>query len=143
MPIFLVRGAPEALREVKGPVILVTNLVTEGQGMWNFTAGDAIRRMGEAIGRPVDVAIVNTARPSAATLERYVAEHKLPLQLGDVPASCEVVSGDFWGASSDRPISGFRQATRVDEPQQRTQIARHDRRRLAQAVWAVLAQRLL
>jgi hypothetical protein len=38
-----------------------------------------------------------------------------------MPATCEVVFGDFW----------------------RGDIARHDRRRLAAAVWAVLAQRLL
>ena len=32
MPIFLVRGVAEALREMKGPVILIANLLTEGQG---------------------------------------------------------------------------------------------------------------
>ena len=33
MPIFLVKGAPEAIRRVKGPIVLVTNLLTEGRGM--------------------------------------------------------------------------------------------------------------
>jgi len=121
MPIFLVRGAPEAVRRVKGPVVLVSNLLTEGRGMWNFTAGEAVRRMGETLGRPIDVVLVNTARPSAETLGRYLDEHKQPLELGDVPSSCEVVTGEFWCRD----------------------IARHDRRRLAHAVWAVLARRLL
>jgi uncharacterized cofD-like protein len=121
MPILLVRGASEAVRKVRGPIILVTNLLTEGRGMWNFTAGDAVRMMGDTIGRPVDVALINTARPSAETLARYKDEHKQPLEPGDVPPSCEVVSGEFWCK----------------------QIARHDRRRLAHAVWAVLAKRLL
>jgi uncharacterized cofD-like protein len=121
MPIFLVKGAPEAVRKVDGPIILVTNLLTEGQGMWGFTAGDAVRLMEKTIGRPVDVVLTNTARPSAETLERYLAEDKQPLETGDVPASCEVVSGDFWCGD----------------------IARHDRRRLAHAVWAVLSKRLL
>jgi uncharacterized cofD-like protein len=142
MPIFLVKGAPEAVQRVKGPVILVTNLVTEGQGMWNFTAADAINQIGEAIGRPVDVAIVNSARPSAATLDRYVAEHKHPLELGNLPSTCEVVTGDFWGAVTERSVPDYRQATQ-GEPRARTQIARHDRRRLAHAVWAVIAKRLL
>src|SRR6476619_7232544 len=31
MPIFLVKGAPEAIREVDGPILLVTNLLTEGR----------------------------------------------------------------------------------------------------------------
>jgi uncharacterized cofD-like protein len=121
MPIFLVDGAPEAVRAVRGPIVLVTNLLTEGLGMARFTAADAVRLLGETIGRPIDVVVVNTARPSADTLARYADEHKAPLEIGDVPSSCEVVSGGFWCR----------------------EIARHDRRRLSQAVWAALARRML
>lgn len=120
LPIFLVRGAREAIGQVKGPIVLVANLLTEGGGMGHFTAGEAVRRMEAAIGRPVDVVVVNTARPPEGTLARYSAEHKCPLELGEVPDSCEVVSGEFWCG----------------------EIARHDRRRLAQGVWAVLARRM-
>ena len=121
MPIFLVRGAPDAVRQVRGPLIVVANLLTEGHGMAGFTAADAVRRLSDTIGRAIDVVIVNTARPSRATLDRYAGEHKSPLDIGDVPDGCEVVTGDFWTG----------------------QIARHDRRRLAQAVWAILGRRLL
>jgi uncharacterized cofD-like protein len=121
MPILLVQGAPEAVRKVKGPIVLVTNLLTEGQGMWEFTAGEAVRKIEHMLGRAVDVAIIDNSTPSPATLDRYLEEHKRPLARGRIPASCEVVEGDFWSA----------------------EIARHDRRRLAQAVWAVLAKRLL
>ena len=120
MPIFLVKGAAAAVRGVRGPIVLVTNLLTEGRGMSGFTAADATRLLGETIGRPVDVVIVNTARPSAASLDRYAQEHKAPLEIGEVPPGCEVVAGEFWC----------------------NEIARHDRRRLAAAVWAVLARRL-
>ena len=75
----------------------------------------------DAIGRPVDVVVVNTARPSAETLARYAAEHKHPLPLGDVPSCCEVVEGEFWHG----------------------EIARHARRRLSYAVWSVVSRRLL
>ena len=75
----------------------------------------------DAIGRPVDVVIANTARPSAEALARYAAEHKEPLETGDLPHDCELIEGRFWGR----------------------EIARHDRRRLAYAVWGCLAQRLL
>ena len=121
MPIFLVRGAPEAIQQVKGPVVLVTNLLTEGEGMWHFTAGEAVWQMSAAIGRPIDAVIVNTGHPSDEVLARYREEHKKPLEIGNVPETCEVVTGDFWCGD----------------------IARHDRRRLAHAVWAVLARRLL
>ena len=33
---------------------LITNLLTEGRGMKGFTAAEATRRIGSAIGRPVD-----------------------------------------------------------------------------------------
>jgi len=121
IPNFLVKGAPEALRRMRGPIVLVTNLLTEGRSMKSFTAASAARLLGDTIRRPVDVVIVNTARPSHAALDRYAEENKVPLEIGDMPEGCEVVEGEFWCHD----------------------IARHDRRRLAQAVWAVLARRLL
>src|SRR5215510_7625955 len=66
MPNFLVRGVPEALANMRGPIILIANLLTEGGGMAGFTAADAVARLEQAIGRCVDVVMVNTARPSAA-----------------------------------------------------------------------------
>ena len=100
--------------------MLVTNILTEGRGMRGFTAGDAAREVSAAVGRPVDVLLVNSGHPSADALERYAAEHKEPLAMGDVPKGCEVVAGQFWQGP----------------------IARHARRRLSYAVWSVLATRL-
>jgi uncharacterized cofD-like protein len=121
MPIFLVRGAPEAIQQVPGPVVLVANLLTEGRGMWHFTAAEAVWQMSAAIGRPIDVVIFNTAKPPEKVLARYRDEHKQPLEMGDLPKTTELVTGDFWCGD----------------------IARHDRRRLAQAVWAVLARKMI
>src|SRR5258706_1331885 len=121
MPIFLVRGVADALRQMKGPVILVANLLTEGRGMLGFTAADAVARIEEAIQRPVDVVITNMKWPSPKILGRYALEHKEPLAPGNLPAHCEHVSGEFWTS----------------------EIARHDRLRLAYAVWSVLSRRLL
>ncbi|MGH9348238.1 MAG: gluconeogenesis factor YvcK family protein [Vicinamibacterales bacterium] len=121
MPPLLVRGVPEALATLQGPIILIANLLTEGSGMSGFTAADAARWVSGAIHRPVDVVIANTGLPSAEGLATYAAEHKTPLALGDLDSSCEAVLGDFWCR----------------------EIARHDRRRLSFAVWSVLADRLL
>jgi uncharacterized cofD-like protein len=121
MPIFLVRGVSEALQNMKGPVILIANLLTEGRGMAGFTAADAVARIEEAIQRPVDVVITNTRLPTTKILNRYGLEHKEPLAVGNLPDHCEVVGGEFWTG----------------------EIARHDRLRLAYAVWSVLARRLL
>jgi uncharacterized cofD-like protein len=121
LPIFLVSGVREALQDVKGPVVLISNLLTEGSGMNGFTACDGARQIADAIGRPVDVVVQNVAGPSEDVLARYALEHKRPLALGTLPKDCELVEGDFW----------------------QDDIARHDRRRLAFAVWFALAKRLL
>jgi uncharacterized cofD-like protein len=121
LPIFLVGGVREAVQEVRGPVMLISNLLTEGSGMNGFTACDAARQIADAIGRPVDVVVHNVTAPSDDVLARYAQEHKRPLALGTLPDNCAVVEGDFW----------------------QDDIARHDRRRLAFAVWFALARRLL
>jgi uncharacterized cofD-like protein len=121
LPPLLVRGVPEALAEMRGPIILISNLLTEGRGMAGFTAAESARWVSDAIGRPVDVVIANTGRPSLDGLMKYAAEHKEPLELGTFTPATEVVEGRFWC----------------------TEIARHERRRLSFAVWSVLSERLL
>ena len=64
----------------------------------------------------------STPRVPSPTCSRATRrEHKQPLALGELPRGTEVVVGEFW----------------------RTEIARHDRRRLSYAVWSVLSQKLL
>ena len=121
MPPLLVRGVKEALSTMRGPIILISNLLTEGPGMAGFTAADAAHWVSRAIDRPVDVVIANDARPSEEAVRRYAAENKEPLALGHLDPSIDAVHGRFWC----------------------TEIARHDRRRLAFAVWSVLSERLL
>jgi uncharacterized cofD-like protein len=121
MPIFLVRGVAEAMKKIDGPVVLIANLLTEGRGMAGFTAADAVARIEDAIQRRVDAVITNMKWPSPQVLGRYALEHKEPLAPGNLPDYCELVGGEFW--TSD--------------------IARHDRLRLAYAVWSVLSRRLL
>ncbi|HKE82381.1 MAG TPA: gluconeogenesis factor YvcK family protein [Vicinamibacterales bacterium] len=121
LPPLLVRGVKEAIADVRGPIIVIANLLTEGRGMEGFTAAESVRWVSRAIERPVDVVIANTSAPSPAVLLKYAAEHKAPLDLGKLAPDVEAVLGPFWN----------------------TEIARHHRRRLSFAVWAVLSERLL
>lgn len=121
LPTLLVDGVAERLRAVPGPLVLVTNLLTEGRGMLGFTAGDAAVWIERTIGRRLDVIVANEGAPSEAVLARYRAEHKAPLALGTPPEGCEVVTGEFW----------------------QSEIARHHRRRLSYAVWAVVSRHCL
>lgn len=121
MPTLLVDGVADVLASVKGPIVVVSNLLTEGHGMRGFTAADEVAWVSKTIGRKVDVLIANQGQPSKEAVDRYAAEHKHPLQIGTLDPGTEAVVGDFW----------------------RTEIARHDRQRLSYAVWSVLSQRLL
>jgi uncharacterized cofD-like protein len=121
MPTLLVDGVTEVLAKVKGPIVLVSNLLTEGEGMRDFSTAAEVEWVSRAIGRKVDVVIANQGQPSQDALDRYAAEHKHPLPMGDLPSGIETVVGDFW----------------------RSDIARHDRRRLSYALWSVLSQRMM
>jgi len=121
LPTLLVDGVADVIASVKGPVIVVSNLLTEGQGMRGFTAADEVAWVSKTIGRKVDVVIANDGHPSQDALDRYAAEDKHPLPLGNLADGTEAVIGDFW----------------------RSEMARHERRRLSYAVWSVLSQRLL
>ena len=121
MPTLLVDGVAEELANFTGPIVLVSNLLTEGQGMGGFTAADEAAWVSKTIGRKVDVVIANHGQPSPETVERYAAEHKHPLAVGNLDNGTELVAGEFWCS----------------------EIARHDRRRLSYAVWSVLSERLL
>ena len=121
MPTLMVTGVADVLAGIKGPIIVVSNLLTEGEGMRGFTAADEVAWISKAIGRRVDVVIANQGQPSNEAVARYAAEHKRPLEIGDLPAGTETVIGNFW----------------------RSDIARHERQRLCYAVWAVLSRRLL
>ncbi|MEO8679038.1 MAG: gluconeogenesis factor YvcK family protein [Vicinamibacterales bacterium] len=121
LPTLLVDGVATAIGRVEGPIILVSNLLTEGRGMNGFTAADAAGWVSRTIGRPVDVVIANDGHPPAEILARYEAEDKHLLAAGSPPPETELVMGNFW----------------------RSEIARHDRRRLSYAVWSVLSRRLL
>ena len=121
MPTLLVDGVADALSRVTGPIIVVSNILTEGEGMRGFTAADEVEWIRKTIGRNVDVVIANQGEPSPEAVERYAAEHKHPLPLGGLSPHTEPVVGQFW----------------------RSEIARHHRQRLSYAVWSVLSQRLL
>ncbi|HYE88287.1 MAG TPA: gluconeogenesis factor YvcK family protein [Vicinamibacterales bacterium] len=121
MPTLLVTGVADVLAAVKGPIVVVSNLLTEGQGMRGFSAADEVAWISKTIGRKIDVLIANNGQPSPEALDRYAAENKHPLPIGTIADGTEAVVGDFW----------------------RTDMARHDRQRLSYAVWSVLSQRLL
>ena len=70
MPILLVQSVADELRRIEGPVVLVTNLLTEGRGIRGFSAGEAVRRVNDAIGRPVKGTYSTDIPPSTRSCYR-------------------------------------------------------------------------
>jgi hypothetical protein len=77
--------------------------------MKGFTAGEAAARLGQLISRPIDAMVFNDRSPGEDVLWRYARESKAPLELGDVPDDCEVISGGFM-ARADRPARSLASA---------------------------------
>ena len=89
--------------------------------MRTFTAATGAQLISRQIGRPVDVIVVNQGLPDTRILARYAAEDKHPMPIGEVVGCSDIVTAPLW--------------TGV--------YARHHRRRLAYALWGILAKRLL
>ncbi len=134
MPIFLVRGAAEAIRQVQGPVILVTNLLTEGRGMLAFTAADG-GAPAERRDRPARSTSSSSTPPGRrdATLDALRPEHKAPLEFGDVPEAAKS-SRENSGAARSRATTavGWRRRSGRLSPVDCCDLAQ-DSRLMAQA----------
>ena len=97
MPILLVQSVADELRRIEGPVVLVTNLLTEGRGMRGFSAGEAVRRVNDAIGRPVKGTYSTDIPPSTRSCYR---SERCPKVVRWSPAA----SG--WVRSPATPVGG-------------------------------------
>ncbi len=122
MPIFLVRGVAEALARDEGTDHSRRESADRRTRHARLHGGR--RRRANRRGDPAHRSTSSSRTwtwPSPQVLGRYALEHKEPLAPGELPAHCELVGGEFWTG----------------------EIARHDRLRLAYAVWSVLSERLL
>jgi uncharacterized cofD-like protein len=76
----LVQGIPTALASARGLRVFVCNMMTEANESLDLTASEHIERIYEHARAPIfDYALLNTARFSEDTLERYAAENASPI----------------------------------------------------------------
>ncbi len=78
---FLPKKIKESLAKSKAKVIFISNLLTEGLGMRDYSAEKAVSIMEKYIGRKIDAAIFNKALPDTGVLDLYAGEHKYPIQI--------------------------------------------------------------
>ena len=111
IPVLLVRGVAEALRETRARLIYVCNTMTKPGETDGFMASQFVSAVERAIGRAVDTVVVNAAVPESAVAERYATEGSFPVE-NDLSDS-RVVATDLL---------------------RKAELARHDPEKLAAAV---------
>ncbi len=114
IPVLLVRGVADALRETRAKIVFVCNTMTKPGETDGFTAAKFVAAVERALGRNVDTVLVNAAVPEPAVAQRYAVQGSFPVE-NDL-AGRHVLAADFL---------------------RKAELARHDPEKLA-AVFAAL-----
>ncbi len=80
LPVLLVRGVAQALRETRARLAYVCNTMTKPGETDGYTAAQFVAAVERALGRPVDTVVVNAALPEAEVAARYAAEGAFPVE---------------------------------------------------------------
>lgn len=114
IPVLLVRGVAEALRETRARLAYICNTMTKPGETDGYTATQFVSAVERALGRPVDTVVVNAAAPESEVAARYAIEGSFPVE-NDLSGR-HIIAADLL---------------------RKAELARHDPERLA-AVFAAL-----
>ncbi len=126
LPNLLVPGILDAIKKSRAQKVMVTNLMTRHGQTDGFTAPDFLKVLQEYV--KIDVAVVNTQKPSAKWLGRYKKEQAEFVQpkpdlIGKL--GIRVITDNFIANTIHRPVAG--------DPLQRS-FLRHDAQKVARYI---------
>ena len=75
IPPLIVPNVKEALRETKGVILYIVNIMTKFGETHNFKAYDFVKKIDEFIGRRVDGVIYNTEKPDEKIMKSYAGKN--------------------------------------------------------------------
>lgn len=84
IPNFIVPGVKDAIQNTRAEILYIVSIMTKYGETFNFAASDFVTRLEAAAGRAIDGMLYNTARPSAAILEKYAAQKSEFVALNDL-----------------------------------------------------------
>lgn len=113
IPVLLVRGVAEALRETHARLVYVCNTMTKPGETDGYTASQFTEAVERVLQRGVDAVVVNAAHPDAVVAGRYAAAGSFPVE-NDLSGT-RVIAADLL---------------------RKAELARHDPEKLAAAVLA-------
>ncbi len=130
LPNLLVSGVAQALKKTGARIVYVMNLMTKYGQTYNFTAMNHVATLEQVIGKSLDYVLVNTSPLSKKALEIYEKHQEKPV-IDDLPDTsyfkvvrAPLVSHSlFKKATSDTLIRS---------------LIRHDSRKLAEALFAIM-----
>lgn len=73
IPNFLVKGIKEAIKNSRGKLVYVCNLVTK-RGNYGFKVSDFANEIGKYLDREFDCIICNTKKPTQKVVDKYIME---------------------------------------------------------------------
>lgn len=121
LPNFLPKGINEAIAGSKAEMIFVCNLVTEGLGMKGMGLSVLLEEMKRFTGRQPDWAVINTLAPGPDVQAAYAKQNKFAISPVDSEVfGTTVIGAELWTEA----------------------YARHDKARLAQVVYGIMARSL-
>lgn len=98
LPNLAVKGITDAVKNTKGKVVYIVNIMTKYGETNSFQASDFVRVMEEHVGKGViDYAVINTQTPTNGVLERYEEEKDEPVAFDkkNFNGNVKVVTGKF------------------------------------------------
>ena len=98
LPNFLVQGVGQAIIRSTAPIIFISNLLKEGQGMRHLLLAEIVKIAEEHVGREFAKIIVNNSVPLGFDLEGYKSkEQKTPILFEELPVGDErFESASLW-----------------------------------------------
>lgn len=79
LPNLLVTGIAEAIKNTKGTVVYIMNLMTKYGQTYNFTATDHLRVLEQYLEKRINVVVVNNSALPKEALDLYAKYHELPV----------------------------------------------------------------
>ncbi len=130
IPVLLVEGIVEAIREASGKVVFIMNLTTKTGETEGYPASRFCQALESVLGEGVlDAVIVNNALPSPEIVRRYAELAKSPLVVDDLTCSNhEVIRRPLLADAIAKPVKA--------DPVRRS-FLRHDPERLAKVILSI------
>lgn len=86
LPNFLPLGVKNEIKRSKAKIIFLCNLLTEGNGMRNYSIDTFVQIVESHIGRKIDRVVANSNAPKGMP-KQYAAERKYPIKTSNLPAN--------------------------------------------------------